>query len=228
MDSSNRSPLVQSLTPLLVEAGVPMAAYYALKAGGLSTFAALAISSVLPAVRTVWGVIRERRLNRFAALILFVNLISLALSTVSGDPRLILAKDSGVSSVIGLSILLSAATGRPLTTTALKPWLTRNSGEKTAAWDRLMAMDPRFRRGEALFSVVWGTALLGECVVRIVGAYTVPVDTMVGLGTVILLVAIAAAFVISGALAVGPMEKLIDREVARVDAGLTPVPAGQH
>ena len=55
MNSSSRSPLVQSLTPLLVEAGVPMAAYYALKAGGLSTFAALAISSVLPAVRTVLG-----------------------------------------------------------------------------------------------------------------------------------------------------------------------------
>ena len=55
-----------------------------------------------------------------------------------------------------------------------------------------------FRRAERTFSLVWGVALLGECVVRVVGAYTLPVDTMVWLGTVILAVSMALAFFVSG------------------------------
>ncbi|GAA2438994.1 VC0807 family protein [Streptomyces mauvecolor] len=212
--SSSRNPLVDSLTPLIVEAGVPLASYYVLKAAGLGTFAALALSSVLPAVRTAWSAMRSRSLNRLAALVLAVNVGSLALSAVSGDPRLMLAKDGALSSVVGIGILLSAAAGRPLMTSALKPWITRNSPDKAAAWDRLMAGNARFRRCETLFSVVWGGALLAECVARVVGAYTIPVETMVGLGTVILAVAVGAAVVISGALAAGPMEKMVEAEAA--------------
>lgn len=40
-------------------------------------------------------------------------------------------------------------------------------------------------------SVVWGVVLLVECVVRVVGACTVPVDTTVWLGSVILIGAMA-------------------------------------
>lgn len=42
-----RNALLDSLMPLLVDVGVPLASYYALKAAGLGTFAALAWSSVL-------------------------------------------------------------------------------------------------------------------------------------------------------------------------------------
>ncbi|MEW2527063.1 VC0807 family protein [Streptomyces sp. NPDC047071] len=227
--NSRRSPLWESLTPLIVDAGAPMAAYYALKGAGVGTFTALAVSGVFPAARTVWGLVRDRRLNAFAALVLAVNAVGLALSAVSGDPRLMLAKDSAVSSVIGVGILLSAACGRPLMTTVLKPWVTKNGPDRTAAWDRLMADDPRFRRYETRFSLVWGTALVTECVLRVIGAYTVPVDTMVGLGTVVLVVTLAAAAAVSGRWAVGPMEELVTRRAHRPSADqdmAAPAPGG--
>jgi hypothetical protein len=69
---------------------------------------------------------------------------------------------------------------------------------------------------------VWGLALLAECVVRIVGAYTIPVDTMVWLGSVILLVTMVIGFVVSGGLAVGPMERML---AAEVEAGRAERPA---
>lgn len=81
-----RKALLDSLLPLLVDVGVPLVSYYALKAAGLSTFAALAWSSVLPAVRTVWGVVRKRQLNGLAALMVTVNVVSLVTSLVVGDP----------------------------------------------------------------------------------------------------------------------------------------------
>lgn len=208
---SPRKALLDSMTPLLVDVAVPLVSYYVLKAAGLGTFGALAWSSVVPGARTVWGVVRDRRLNALAALMVAVNAVGLLLSLVAGDPRLMLLKDSGVSSTIGLVVLLSALRGRPMMTAGLRPWLTRGEAAKNAAWQRLSTgSDGAFRRAEARFSVVWGVALLGECAVRAVGAYTVPVETMVWAGQLVLVAAMVVAFVISGRIAVVPMERMIE------------------
>ncbi|WP_432142010.1 VC0807 family protein [Streptomyces sp. bgisy084] len=204
-----------SFVPLIVDAGIPMASYYLLSEGfGFSTVAALGWSSVVPALRTVWGLVSSRSVNGLALLMLVVNVVGLALSAVAGDPRLMMAKDSGVSSVVGIAILLSVRTKRPLMTAGLKPWVTKGSAAGSAAWDRLMAGSERFRRAERQFSAIWGTALLTECVVKVIGAYTVPVDTMVWLGTVLTVVAILAAMVIAGGGCAEPMQKMVDAEVA--------------
>lgn len=202
-----------SFVPLIVDAGIPMASYYLLSDGfGFSTVAALGWSSVVPALRTVWGLVRSRSVNGLALLMLVVNAVGLALSAVAGDPRLMMAKDSGVSSVVGVAILLSVRTKRPLMTVGLKPWVTKGSAAGNAAWDRLTAGSERFRRAERRFSAIWGTALLTECVVKVIGAYTVPVDTMVWLGTVLTVVAILAAMVIAGGSCADPMEKMVAAE----------------
>lgn len=207
---SPRQALLDSMMPLLVDVAVPLASYYLLKAAGMGTFGALAWSSVVPAVRTAWGVVRDRRLNRLAALMVTVNVVGLLLSLVAGDPRLMLLKDSGVSSTIGLVFLVSALRGRPMLSVGLRPWLTRGEAAKSAAYQRLSTGSDAFRRAETRFSAVWGVALLAECVVRAVGAYTVPVETMVWAGTVVLVGAMVLAFVVSGRVAVVPMERMIE------------------
>ncbi|QIY77147.2 VC0807 family protein [Streptomyces sp. RLB1-33] len=204
-----------SFLPLILDVAVPVGSYYLLKNGfGMNTMAALGWSSVVPAVRTVWSAVKERKANALAGLILFVNVVGLALSLVAGDPRLMLAKDSGVSSAIGIGILVSVKLGRPMMTAGMKPFLIKGDAAKNAAWDRLTAGSPRFRKAERTFSLVWGVALLGECVARVVGAYTLPVDTMVWLGTVVMIGAIALAILVAGRLAVVPMEKMLENEVA--------------
>lgn len=207
---SSRRALLDSVVPLLVDVAVPLAAYYLLKAAGMGTFGALAWSSVVPAVRTAWGVVRDRRLNGLAALMVTVNVVGLALSLVAGDPRLMLLKDSGVSSTIGLVFLVSALRGRPMLSAGLRPWLTRGEAAKSTAYQRLSTGSDAFRRAEMRFSAVWGVALLAECAVRAVGAYTVPVDTMVWAGTVVMVAAMVSAFVVSGRVAVVPMERMIE------------------
>ncbi|MEU6356799.1 VC0807 family protein [Streptomyces sp. NPDC047072] len=208
-----------ALVPLLLDVAVPIGSYYLLKDGlGMSTLAALGWSSVGPALRTVWGVVRERALNGLAVLILFVNVVGLLLSLVAGDPRLMLAKESGVSSVVGIGILVSVVMGRPMMTAGMKPWLVKGIAEREAAWARLAEGSVEFRRAERVFSVVWGVVLLGECVVRVVGAYTLPVDTMVWLGTVIMVVSMSLAFLVSGALAAGPMARMLLAEAAAAQA----------
>ncbi|MEU5318916.1 VC0807 family protein [Streptomyces sp. NPDC021056] len=211
--------------PLIVDVAVPVGSYYLFKdAFGMSTFAALAWSSAVPAGRTVWSVVRERTVNGLAALILVVNAVSLLLGLVSGDPRLMLAKDSGVSSIIGAGILVSVALGRPMMTAGFKPFLVRGDSAREAAWRRLAdgtaEGSAAFRRAERVFSVVWGVVLLAECAARVVGAYTLPVDTMVWLGSVILAGSMALAFVVSRVVAAEPMARLLVAEVRVAEAAV--------
>lgn len=217
--NQGRKPSVlDNFKPLLIDVALPLGSYYLFKdAFGMSTFAALAWSSVVPAARTVGGLVRERRTNALAGLILFVNVVSLLLSFVSGDPRLMLAKDSGVSSTVAIGILVSVRLGKPMMTAGMKPFVVKGDAAREAAWQRLVsgaaAHSAAFRSKERAFSVVWGVALLAECVVRVVGAYTVPVDTMVWLGSVILIATMVIGFVVSGGLAAGPMERMLAAEV---------------
>jgi len=204
-----------ALAPLLIDAGVPLGAYYLLHAAfGLSVWLSLALSSTIPAARTVAGAMAGRKLNLLAALMLAVNLAGITVSFLTGDPRAMIAKDSLVSSVIAVAILASAATRRPLMSAGLKPFMTRGTPERTAAWDRLSAGCPRFRRLEMLFSAIWGGALLADCAARIAGACTLPVTTMAWLGTVMILAAIGAATV-AGSIAAVPIQKMIDTAAAR-------------
>ncbi|SOD84685.1 VC0807 family protein [Streptomyces sp. Ag109_G2-15] len=226
-DQKQSPSVLDNFKPLLVDVAVPLGSYYLFKDGfGMSTFAALAWSSVVPAARTVWGLVKERKANGLAGLILVVNIVSLLLSFVSGDPRLMLAKDGGVSSTVAIGILVSVRLGKPMMTAGMKPFLVKGDAAKEAAWERLMsgaaAGSAAFLRKERAFSVVWGVALLAECVARVVGAYTVPVDTMVWLGTVFLIGAMAIAFVVGGGLAVEPMEKML---AAEAEAGTAEAPA---
>ncbi len=63
------------------------------------------------------------------------------------------------------------------------------------------------------FSVIWGSALLAECVARVAGAFTLPVATMAWLSTVLLVGAIVAGSML-GQAAAQPMEKLVRTEAA--------------
>jgi hypothetical protein len=124
-----------------------------------------------------------------------------------------IAKDSVVSSVIAFAILGSVMLRRLLMSAGLKPYMTRGKTERIVAWDRLSLASARFRRLELAFSTIWGLALLGECAGRLVGAYTLPVTTMVWLGTVMTLGSIGVAIVAGGA-AAGPIQNMIDAEAA--------------
>jgi formate-dependent nitrite reductase membrane component NrfD len=198
----------------MIDIGIPVGSYYLLRdAFGLSLWLSLALSSIGPALRATAGLVTKRELNGLAVLMLAVSLAGIVVSFLTGDPRAMIAKESIVSSVIAFAILGSVVLRRPLMSAGLKPFMTRGNPRRTAAWDRLSTASPQFRRLELLFSTVWGLALLTECAARLVGAYALPVTTMAWLGSVMTLGSIAVA-IVAGALAAGPIEKMIDTDAA--------------
>lgn len=209
-----RPDMATALRPLFIDVAAPLAAYFVLHtAAGLSVWASLALSSIIPAVRTIAGLAAERAVNLLAALMLSVNVAGVAVSFWTGDPRMMIAKDAVISSVIGLAILVSATRRRPLMTAGLKPFLTRGDPRRAAAWDRLATGSARFRRYERLFSTIWGLALLADCAARLTGAFLLPVGTMAWLGTVFIVAAIVLASIVGGT-AARPMEAMLVAEAS--------------
>jgi hypothetical protein len=206
--------LLRSLRPLAIDLGIPLGCYYLLRGLGASLWLSLALSSVGPAVRSVTSMTGRSGVNVLAGLMLAVNVAGIGVSFLTGDPRAMIAKDSVISSVIAIAILASVLVRRPLMSAGLIPWLTKGAPGRVAAWHKLSAESARFRRLELLFSTIWGCALLAECVVRLVGAYTLPVATMAWLGTVCTLGAIGLAIMVGG-VAAGPMERMVTVEAAR-------------
>jgi hypothetical protein len=204
------------LAPLAVDVGVPLASYYLLHAGfGLPPAESLAASSVVPGVRTVSGVLRNRGLNALAATMLAANLTGAGISLITGDPPVMLAKDSAVTFVIAIATLISAGFRRPVASAVLKPIMTENSAARIAAWDRLSAGCPRFRRMEMLFSAIWGVTLLAECTARLIGAFTLPVSVVAGLSGFAQVSAVGVAFIVAGLVAAQPIGEMIDADVQR-------------
>jgi hypothetical protein len=48
------------LRPLILDLGVPLGSYYLMRAAGVALVPALAISSIIPAARTIAGLVKDR------------------------------------------------------------------------------------------------------------------------------------------------------------------------
>ena len=203
---------------LILDIGIPVGSYYVLRALGCDVVTALALSSVFPAAQSVLALVRRRAVSGMAVLVLVVNMVSLAVSFSTGDPRMMLAKEGAVSSAIGIIVLVSVLVGKPLMTAGMRPFLVRGDAARDAAFGRLAVMSPRFRSLERRFSVVWGIACLSECACQVACACTLPVATVVWLNTVLLLTSIGAG-IVGGSFFSIPMEKMVVAEAAKLTEG---------
>ncbi len=105
-------PLLQTI---LLDVAPPLVAYYGLRAAGASEYAALLSATVLSGVRVVYGVVKSRRLDPFAAYLLLTFGLSLAVGLATTDPKLILVGNTLVNGIGALIFLGSCVVGTPLT-----------------------------------------------------------------------------------------------------------------
>lgn len=192
------NPSASVLRTLGVEIAVPLGVYYGLHSLGASDFTALALAGVFPLARTLFQFAKNRTLNGLALVVLVTNVAGMLLTFVSGDARMMIAKDSIGSGITGLVILISAFTAQPIMTKALRPFLTHGDADHEAAWERLRG-NARFEAAVRRSSFVWGVGFMLESAARVVGAFTLPVSTMVWLSTVIFIGSFAVIMLISGA-----------------------------
>jgi hypothetical protein len=159
--------------------GLPLIIYYGLHALGASDIAALVAGTGVAAGRLGWIALRQRRLSPFSLVMAAVFGVGLLFTFLTGDPRFMLIKHSGMAAVLGLAFLATAARGRPLTLAAQQSFQPRHARELAEAYEG----NPMVRRGHRVASMVWGFGLLTEATVRVLLVYTLPIDVMVGVST---------------------------------------------
>jgi len=198
---THRTPSERSVRPtrtgrrlltLGLNVAAPIALYFGLRAAGAGIYPALLAGAAAPALSAVVKIIRRERVDGLSLFMTAMVLLSFAVSLLTGSPRFLLAKDGWLTGVSGVWMLLSARGQRPLTFLFARPLLegrrlfdptARTWGTPIAeSWGSLWERLPRFRRIWRVATVIWGAAMLGDAVIRVVMAYTLPVDFVPALG----------------------------------------------
>jgi len=178
---------------------VPTAMFYVLRAFGVGLYLTLVLSAVLPAGVSVVQWLRSRERDGLAIYMLSMLVLSALVSLISGSPRFLLAREGWLTGVTGLWFIASVWAPRPLAFHYTRPMLEgrRRLADIPGDWDELWKRIPRFRRIWKVGSVLWGVALLADSVARVIMAYTLPVDAVPALGTVLYVVTTVVLIVIT-------------------------------
>ncbi|RSN27616.1 hypothetical protein DL990_31095 [Amycolatopsis sp. WAC 01416] len=184
MTGHGRNP---TLSLLLWDVALPLAAYYGLRLAGQSEQVSLLAGAVVAAARIAWVAVRDRSFDGFAVLLAGVLGVGLVLSLVSGDAKFLLLKESFATATAAIVLLVSCFSRTPMVLVAVR---AGSSAAKRAEIDRLTGEVPAFRRAFTRMSAVWGVALLLEAVVRVPLVYTLSADVMNALSVVLLIAVI--------------------------------------
>ena len=161
---------------LLPNVILPWVIYQIMTAQGFSTIQSLMATAVAPLAATLYGWLRDRRVDALGIMTLAFVVVGLVTSLISGDPIFYLVKESLLTGVWGLIMLGSLLARRPLTFYFGRQFMSGGDAERAAWFDRLWEQKAGFRALQRQMSVMWGLGLIGEALVRVVLVYVLPIS----------------------------------------------------
>ncbi|MYT27672.1 hypothetical protein GTY73_02230 [Streptomyces sp. SID8354] len=174
---------------MLVHVVVPLALFYGLRWLGANQFLALLAGALIPVAGAVRGLVAERRIGGLQLFMLGTMGLTVAMSFVTGSPRLLLIRNGWGMAAIGVWMLCTLPFRRPFLYEATRIVVDEDRQRTLAAnWER----HPAFRRMLWICSAFWGAACLVDSAARVVMAMSLPVDLVPVLDDVVLGVTVLA------------------------------------
>ncbi|HZS89156.1 MAG TPA: VC0807 family protein [Chloroflexota bacterium] len=160
---------------LILNAAGPLVVYMLLRPH-MTELAALSAALLLPAGEGVVTVVRHRKLNIFGLMVGISIVCSIAVVVLGGSPRMLLLRESLLSGVFGVVMLLSLLSRQPLVYYiarhfAVGPILT------LADTFHHKASVPWFRSFLRLLTLVWGLLTTGDALINAYLATSLPIPT---------------------------------------------------
>jgi hypothetical protein len=189
--------LGKALAPLAVDVAIPLGSYYLMTALGMGVVPALAVSGVLPALRTIYSVVRYRQTEPLALFSLVTAIIGIPVSLLTGSPRFMLAKESIGTGPLGVWVIVSALRGKPVMASAFRGMMAATP-KRAAAWAELSATSAEFQRCLKMSTLVWGIGFTVEFVVRFAIVFGLPINTAIWATSFPMIACVIVCIVVAG------------------------------
>ena len=175
------------LPMLLLDGVLPVLLYLILQPSFAPTSVIpLAVAVLFPLLGNAFSLVRHRRLDTFGLLVLLSLAASLAVLLLGSDQRLLLLTRGLAMPLMGLACLVSLALPKPLAFYMVRQFLTGDAPQPGMEFDQLWQY-PYVRSASRLMTLVWGMAMVGEFVVRIVLVLTLSVVQVLAISSVVMM-----------------------------------------
>jgi hypothetical protein len=166
-------PLVRGVVwDVALDISVPVISYYlAKRLLSASDFAALAVASLFPLIKSLWDLRRRREIDPVAVLILLGVACSAVALLFSGDQRMLLIRESFVTGAFGVACLVSLVFPRPMMFYFARYFMAGRDAERRRLFESRWQYSAA-RRAHRFVTTVWGLVFVGEFISRVLLAYT--------------------------------------------------------
>lgn len=175
---NTRSMVISLLVTAVFDIGLAIAVFLVAKHRfGASDFVAYLVASVGPVIGALISLVRVRKIDGVAIIILINLLLSAAVTFIgSHDPKILLLKDCVLTGGFGLVILITsiAIFPKPLMFFFGLKFGTDGTKEGTQQWYWLWDTIPQFRRGQIFLNNVWGIGFMVEALVKAICVFVLP------------------------------------------------------
>lgn len=177
---------LRSLLPILVlDIVCPYLAYHYLRQQfpRMSPSRALLLSGVFPVLNNVRSLVRSRTLDIIGVVVLVGIVVGAASAFVTGDPKLLLIRESFVTGALAIVCLASLLWPRPLLFFIGRDFSTGHDPARVAEFNALWER-PGARGVFRVMTVVWGLGWLGEFLLKIVLVLTLTIPQVLVVGPI--------------------------------------------
>lgn len=160
---------------LLLDVGLGLLAYWAAVSVGWDVTSALVLAGAVAVLRAGWTTVRRGVLDPSLLLVVLSFLLTLALSLVTGDARLLLLKGSAALTLFGLVAAGSLVRGRPLLFAIVRRFVAPGEAGRRE-WEALWLGSSPFRWLYRRLTLVWAVAYLLAAALHVTVVLSAPVE----------------------------------------------------
>jgi hypothetical protein len=173
------------LPVLVLDIACPYVAFHYLRqrAPQMSPSGALLLAGVFPFLNNLYRLVRSRTVDVIGVVILVGIVVGAASALVTGDPKLLLIRESFVTGALAVVCLTSLAWPRPLLFFIGRDFTAGHSAERIAEFNALWAR-PGASRVFRVMTVVWGLGWLGEFLLKVVLVLTLTIPQVLVAGPI--------------------------------------------
>lgn len=170
MDINHKNNIKKSIIiSILINAILPLITYKILINHIPSSITALIISTTIPIIDNIYHIIKEKKIDIFASLIILGFIVGIISMLFSGSQKLLLIRQSYITAVIGILFLISMFFPKPMIYYLAKKFI--NSQDKYAKNNKSTidekCKNPHFRFSMKFLTFIWGICPVLEAVCNI-------------------------------------------------------------